>query len=338
MDGWVEITRAEYAKHARRVLKGASHKYLKRVATVDAHGRTRYRDFYRVTSGHALHAHDDIRAKSAYRGRDGEHVGHWHVVSRDGDTVEVRHDVSGKVETVPVAKFAERVERHNAAAVAEHGMTMAKRAAGDCAAVRKNYASLATRLAADQRYAALTRMPVADVVKAFNQAFSPSPHVRRGSSLEDAEAAIRGEPLEHGAVLRRGAVVWSRTSSSRDLVAVTDAEIAEMAESGAYSFTHNHPSDGPPSRADIAMAVRANLAELRAVTSAGVFSVRRTGKSWPRDPTFMDRVEDAYQIAGAVASATTGTDEEWMRELARQVLDLVSQALGVHGSISFHPR
>lgn len=107
------------AKALERVVeKAADHKYLRRVPTGNPKRPWRY--YYRVTGGKHLAHDDEIVAGAAFRAKDGDQEGHFHVTRVDGDDVTVRHDETGreatmKREALRAMLHAEHIEKINAA-------------------------------------------------------------------------------------------------------------------------------------------------------------------------------------------------------------------------------
>ena len=100
------------------VAKAAGHKYLRRIPTGNPKRPWRY--YYRVTGGRHLAHDDEIVEGAAFRAKDGEQEGHFHVVGVDGENVRVRHDESGreatmKREALRAMLHAEHIEKINAA-------------------------------------------------------------------------------------------------------------------------------------------------------------------------------------------------------------------------------
>lgn len=97
-----------------RLVKGASHKYLRRVPYTDSKGRRRYRYFYNVSGGKG-HAHDDqFVVGAAFYLKDDDKDGHIHVMAVDGDMVTIRHDESGKVEKINKKDLQKRLQDKHA--------------------------------------------------------------------------------------------------------------------------------------------------------------------------------------------------------------------------------
>jgi hypothetical protein len=95
------------------LFKGAGHKYIRRVPKPGGG----YRYFYRVTGGHGLAHDDEIVAGAAFKMTHDGKEGHFHVVSVDGGKVTVRHDESGKTETIDKAALRSMLHEHHAEAI-----------------------------------------------------------------------------------------------------------------------------------------------------------------------------------------------------------------------------
>ena len=97
------------------LVKGATHRYIKRVPTGNAKRPWRY--FYAVQHGHGV-AHEAHMVEGAAFRHEG---GHYHITKDHGDGhVTVRHDETGKEERVSKRELGARLEAHHAAAIAAH--------------------------------------------------------------------------------------------------------------------------------------------------------------------------------------------------------------------------
>src|SRR5688572_12712842 len=74
--------------------KGMGHKYLRRVPT--GNPKRPYRYFYNVSGGHGLAHDEEIKPGAAFRAKDSDKEGHFHVLAADGDKVTLKHDESGR--------------------------------------------------------------------------------------------------------------------------------------------------------------------------------------------------------------------------------------------------
>lgn len=101
---------------AQELLKGAGHKYLRRVPT--GNPRRPWRYYYRVTGGRHL-GHDlEIVEGAAFRIKDEDKEGHFHVLKVEGDKVTVRHDESGREATMSRQALRSMLHREHAEAIA----------------------------------------------------------------------------------------------------------------------------------------------------------------------------------------------------------------------------
>ena len=98
------------------VMKAAGHKYIKRVPYTGKDGKQRYRYFYHVGHGGTVGHADHIVAGASFRHGDG----HYHVTSKTGDSVTVRHDETGETETLTVAALRSRLMAHHDKAIGEY--------------------------------------------------------------------------------------------------------------------------------------------------------------------------------------------------------------------------
>jgi len=101
-----------YARQEGELLKGAGHKYVRRVPTGKA--RPRYRYFYDVTGGRGLGHHDEFVEGAAFRLTHEGRAGHFHVLSADGDALRIRHDETGHEQTVTKIALHRMLHREHA--------------------------------------------------------------------------------------------------------------------------------------------------------------------------------------------------------------------------------
>lgn len=73
-------------------------------------------------------------------------------------------------------------------------------------------------------------------------------------------------------------MLWHATDHRPNQVTFTPAQLASL--NGAI-LTHNHPGGRSLSRADVLLACRWGLAEIRAVTSRYTYSVKPPAGGWP---------------------------------------------------------
>lgn len=100
------------------------------------------------------------------------------------------------------------------------------------------------------------------------------------TSLADAENLIRNQPHEHGFLVRNGTPVQYFGNDHREYIDIGAIPDRDDPFDDAV-FTHNHPSTLSLSPDDVLTAARRNLAEVRAVTDAGVFTMKRGETTWP---------------------------------------------------------
>jgi 2'-5' RNA ligase len=95
-------------------LKGAGHKYIRRIPK--AGGGWRY--FYKVTGGHGLGSHAEFVKGAAFkiRSRSGQE-GHVHILEDHGEEVTLRHDESGNEARISKAALASMLAREHAEAL-----------------------------------------------------------------------------------------------------------------------------------------------------------------------------------------------------------------------------
>lgn len=115
-------------------------------------------------------------------------------------------------------------------------------------------------------------------------------------SLRKEENSIRNNTYETGIVLDSKGNVLLRKKGGAGSVEFNKSEVALMKDA---IFTHNHPSaltkqgvyriGNAMSRADLVTAVSSNMQEMRAVTTAYTFIMRRPKKGWNATPSQVDR-------------------------------------------------
>lgn len=95
--------------------KGAGHKYIRRVPTGNSKRPWRY--FYRVTGGKQLGHDDEMVVGASFRVKDGDKEGHFHITGVDGDKITIKHDESGKTETLAKERFREILHNEHVEAI-----------------------------------------------------------------------------------------------------------------------------------------------------------------------------------------------------------------------------
>ncbi len=95
------------------IFKGLSHKYIKRVR--GANGRWRY--FYQVQHGHGVEHEEHMQVGSKFK----HEGGHLEITHDHGDgRVTVKHDETGKTETLHKHELAAKLRAHHEKAIAAH--------------------------------------------------------------------------------------------------------------------------------------------------------------------------------------------------------------------------
>lgn len=110
---------------------------------------------------------------------------------------------------------------------------------------------------------------------------------RRAQAIASAESEIRHSKRETGVVIDDDGNVVFRKEGSVERIEFTPEEAMRMKD---HTFTHNHP-DGTTaastfSGADLDLAERANVRELRAVTTKATYSMERPDSGWPSGLAF----------------------------------------------------
>lgn len=138
-----------------------------------------------------------------------------------------------------------------------------------------------------------------------------------GGSMQRVSQNIAENPHEWGVIWDAGGrIVTNTTSRSRHAVAIPRSAW-RRAKNG--SFTHNHPSGGSFSFADIENVVKYDIKETWAVSAGDSFRVVRPEGGWP---TWMSveakykRVEQSMRTARQAAGVRTGS-AQWV-ELERR--------------------
>lgn len=98
----------------RDLIKGAGHKYIRRIPKAGGG----YRYFYNVTGGHGLGHHAEMVQGAAFKikSRDGQE-GHVHILEDHGEEVTLKHDESGREARVSKAALAAMLAREHAEAL-----------------------------------------------------------------------------------------------------------------------------------------------------------------------------------------------------------------------------
>ena len=100
------------------LLKGAGHKYVRRIPTGNPKRPWKY--YYNVKGGGGVAHDDEIKVGAAFKVTHGGEEGHFHITAVDGDKVTIRHDESGHVDTMSKAAFSKMVRDHHAEAIRDH--------------------------------------------------------------------------------------------------------------------------------------------------------------------------------------------------------------------------
>lgn len=208
------------------VAKAAGHKYLRRIPTGNPKRPWRY--YYRVTGGKHLAHDDEIVEGAAFRAKDGEQEGHFHVVGVDGENVRVRHDETGreatmKREALRAMLHAEHVEKINAAvkwatetrdAAEKHGSEKQK------ARARKHAEGVVGAFVKPE--------PKAEAPAAAPEKKARKPRAKAAPKPEDATPALDVD----GKLTAVGEHVWG---SRKDLATVGRIESSKDLESMSYA-------------------------------------------------------------------------------------------------------
>lgn len=121
---------------------------------------------------------------------------------------------------------------------------------------------------------------------------------RRGSSttskgydrVEARESEIRSQSYESAYMVdAEGNVVIEKDGEAHE-VGFTAKEVKAMKDA---TLTHNHPNGWSFTETDVRLAVKAKMAEIRAVTADKVFILRRPEGGWPKLPKFESLLSEA---------------------------------------------
>jgi hypothetical protein len=157
--------------------------------------------------------------------------------------------------------------------------------------------------------------------------------VRWDMPLDEVESVIADKPEEHvvmfgadGRQIARLGPEDTRAAGAdpRTQCVILPEALDALRADGNGLYTHNHPSGRPPSFEDIAVAVKANVAELRAVADGKGFTwvIRRPAGGWPVDlrpvRAWFDRTwGEAFRVASRRMDAhvaTAGYDDALWKE------------------------
>lgn len=98
-----------------------------------------------------------------------------------------------------------------------------------------------------------------------------------GAALQRKESQIANNPRESAAVYGPDGELLFETQGDRSSVQFTPEQVAKM--KGA-TLTHNHPGNSSFSAEDVALAVRTEMAEMRAVSADWAHSVKPPKGGW----------------------------------------------------------
>lgn len=164
------------------LMKGAGHKYIRRVAAKNPPPKWRY--YYSAGGGAGLGHADEITTGAAFKLSHGGQAGHFHVTAElDGDLVRVRHDETGHEVEITRAALAAMLHREHAALVSGHAAKVKE----DLEAVKKHgTAAQRARVESRARRYQHTRHLAEDAGVGVRPYVSP-----RERELTPAEAEVR---------------------------------------------------------------------------------------------------------------------------------------------------
>jgi SPP1 gp7 family putative phage head morphogenesis protein len=157
----------------------------------------------------------------------------------------------------------------------------------------------------------------------------PTPPTPVPTPLEETEARILGNKTESAHLFDGddGSLIFSR-KGTRSEVAFSREDVSKMKDG---VLTHNHPRGTSLSFADVNMAIRADLAEIRAVGKAAdgrnfIYSLTRPTGGWP-----LDQLQDIISTYKGILFRLRGewnkavrqgraTEVEWRTNLVHEVM------------------
>ncbi|MDK2126048.1 hypothetical protein [Parachitinimonas caeni] len=120
----------------------------------------------------------------------------------------------------------------------------------------------------------------------------------RGRAIADWEEQIRFKPLEYGAFFDAAGNKHLERQGEPKRIGFTQAELKQVAD---MTFCHNHPDALSFSEADVDLARKANLSEIRVVTRYGCYVMVRPQAGWPS----ANEMSTAFAKAMDIADSTT---------------------------------
>ena len=167
---------------------------------------------------------------------------------------------------------------------------------------RKQYEKIKTVLPNDapKTFAAFVKMKAAKserykellkdyrtVMKIANDSFDEAPKI---FNSETEKNLIKNNDIERGVVYNKyGEIVLEKTGEEHRLSFTKE----EQTMLNGMILSHNHPSNSPPSPADIYNLRAFNLAEVRAVTKYGVYSVKQP-EIWKKEFSSREELQKEY--------------------------------------------
>ena len=125
------------------------------------------------------------------------------------------------------------------------------------------------------------------VMKTVNDSFNETPKI---FNSETEKNLIKNNDIERGVVYNKyGEIVLEKTGEEHRLSFTKE----EQTMLNGMILSHNHPSNSPPSPADIYNLRLFNLEEVRAVTKYGVYSVKQP-ENWKKEFPSREELEKEY--------------------------------------------
>ena len=210
-----QLAEVEMAEALGRLVKGAGHKYIRRVPKPGGG----YRYYYRV-SGVTRDVSADLQPGAKFRLEHAGQAGHFEVISRDGDRVRLRHDESGGEMIVGAAALGDLLHREHADVVRERRAKIKR----DIAAARVHgTAKQVQRLEAEaKRHGFDALKPRASTGDALPGAAEPAKQMTR-AQIESAIAGATHRDYKSGrgktrSIMHRGHVLTLSELAPADLV------------------------------------------------------------------------------------------------------------------------
>ena len=144
---------------------------------------------------------------------------------------------------------------------------------------------------------------------------------------------IRTSAVEHAFVFsREGELLFEKASGSRSWIVFDAAEAALLKDA---VMTHNHPGGRAFSEADVSLAIRLKVAEMRVVTSTSRFVLLPPENGWPWLPLFRAALWlERHLLERRLVNEIAWGMRSW-REANTNFHDLLWRRVADHGLIRY---